>query len=233
MQDAHGMSILRFDISNAFGDMPRDVIEQSILNGDPTLLQFFRMCYGTESQIALFGGPDELEFIPMAEGVKQGDATSAFLFCLGMDRAVNMINDAIREMRIDGSHVYAYMDDLTICAKTTDANSITNIVINAFTKIGLKINTDKSKIYTKDVGIFNLPVHDLSQPFEILGANISEDVAPAKAFEEQQVTKAKNYLTKLKELPLHPHLTYTLLRVCGLPRIHYVVSVTPPQNTTT
>jgi hypothetical protein len=219
-------AILRFDVKNAFGNLPRRVIEGQLASSDATLQQFFRMVYGGTSSIATFGEGDRLAFIAMADGVKQGDATSSFFFCIALDRALHTIHMALNELGID-AHVYAYMDDITICAPPEHVNRIVDIVTGALKQIGLEVNLNKSKVFSPYTqSTFSIPSANPNDPFIILGANLSDDAT--EKFQRNEINKQTSYFDLLSKLPLHPQIEMTLLRICGAPRISYHCAVTPP-----
>lgn len=220
-------AVLRFDISNAYGTLPRDILQDIVKSMDPTMQQYFRLVYGDPTSVALFG-PDETAFIPLGEGVKQGDSTSSLLFCLGVDRALKMIQAAFARRGIR-AEIYMYMDDLTICVHSTDANDATRETITAFQAIGLKINEDKSKVLTDAAGSYLLPqVHHTSE-FVILGANIATGPNAYDAFIKRLIKRQENYFELLDKTPLHPQIKATILRICGHPRILYHCATTPPR----
>ena len=223
-------AILRFDVSNAYGNMPRAVVQSELRHSDPSLQQYFRLVYGTKTTVVAYGtSDDELAFIPLGEGVKQGDSTSSLFFCLGLDKALSVINKSLKEMGIQ-AELYAYMDDITICTTADNVDAAAKATIAALERIGLTVNTDKSKVLTGVAGIYILPCMDHSRSFVILGSNIAQSEAAAHEFETKLIAKQNAYFDILQALPLHPQITFTLLRICGAPRIQYHCSVTEPDN---
>ena len=93
--------------------MPRDVIHKAVSTRDATLQQYFRLIYGASSPIAIYGPESQQYKHSMSEGVKQGDSTSSFLFCAALDRALIVVEKALRAAGIL-AHIYAYMDDISI-----------------------------------------------------------------------------------------------------------------------
>lgn len=224
-----GKAVIRLDVKNAFGNLPRKVIEHQITSDDPTLKQFFRYVYGRKSMIAIFGEENKVEFIDMAEGVKQGDATSAMLFCKAIDRALHIINAALAETHLNAS-IYAYMDDVTICADPADVNQIVNIATAALAQIGLEVNAEKSRVFSPSLQTaFAIPQADPQEPFLLLGANLAVDAS--EKFQQAQIHKQISYFDLLSQLPLHPQIEMTMLKICGTPRITYLCSTNQPQVT--
>lgn len=189
--------------------------------------QYFRLVYGCKTMIAL-RGPDGPTFIPIGEGVKQGDATSSLLFCLGVDRAINAINAQFARRGIK-AEVYMYMDDLTVCVGHEDANRASQIVIDAFNDIGLKINETKSKILCSVEAAYVLPHCTHDEEFIILGANVATSDASFTPFIRRLIQRQIAYFDLFDQVPLHPQVKATILRICGHPRILYFCATTPPR----
>jgi hypothetical protein len=57
---------------------------------------------------------------------------------------------------------------------------------------------------------------------------LGTDLALTKSFLDRQFQKHTAYFDLLDSLGLHPQLAFTLLRICGTPRIKYLLSVSPP-----
>ena len=220
-------AVVRMDLSNAYGTAQRKSLESIIKNTDASMQQYFRLVYGSSTTIAVYG-PDDTSFIPIGEGVKQGDATSSLLFCLVADIALNEINSKLAEQEI-AAEVYMYMDDLTICVDIAHADTVATIATNAFASIGLMVNEAKSKILTSAPGARSLPVCSHEEEFIILGANVALSSASYEAFIERLLQRQANYFDLLQRTRLHDQVRATLLRICGFPRIHYHCTTTPPE----
>jgi ribonuclease HI len=220
-------AVLRFDISNAYGTLSRDVSQKVARNLEATMQQYFRLVYGQSTSIAMFG-PNETSFLSLGEGVKQGDATSSLLFCLGVDQALKKIQETLAQRGIK-AEIYMYMDDLTICVSQHHANTAARITMDAFDEIGLKINEAKSKILCDVPGAYVLPLCGHHEEFVILGANIATGVVAHEAFMRKLMKRQENYFELLDRTPLHPQIKATILRICGHPRILYHCTTTPPR----
>ena len=221
-------AVLRFDCSNAYGTMSRHVLEEVVKSMDESMKQYFRLVYGQPTMVAMFG-PEGEQFIQLGEGVKQGDATSSLLFCLAADRALRDIEKALSRRGIR-AEIYMYMDDLTICVSHEDANVATQETIEAFRKIGLKINESKSKILCDVEGSYLLPQCRHTNEFVVLGANIATGSTAHDAFAKRLLKRQENYFDLLEKTPLHPQIKATLLRICGHPRILFHCATTPPRH---
>ena len=77
-----------------------------------------------------------------------------------------------------------------------------------------------------------VPRADEEEPFVVLGANIATSSSAIMKHEEKLSAKQERYFELLRNTPLHPQVAFTLLRICGSPRILYHCAVTPPAQLT-
>ncbi len=151
-----------------------------------TTRQYFRLCYEEASDLAVFG-PQGYEKLVMDDGVRQGDSTSSYLFCIGVD-------EPLQELLQLGYLCWMYCDDLTIIVRRSEVDKCVEAVARAFAKIGLKINEDKTEVFD--------PTVPREKPFVVLGI----DLANTTAFFDEKIAKAKLYFDTIDRLPLHPQL---------------------------
>jgi hypothetical protein len=201
---------IKIDISNAFNSLMRRAVRSSLNGHDDLIQQYFRLAYGGASPLVVYG-PGTFEILRMEEGIRQGDSTSTYLFCLGVDEALIKIAEL--------GPCWMFCDDLTLIVKKCDIQSTLDKVTEAFAAVGLKVNPDKLDFYG--------PGQIRSDPFVLLGA----DIAVTEAFTEKQLRKQEQYFKLLNRAPIHPQLKTTLLRLCGAPRLQYICSAMPPAST--
>ena len=220
------LEVIRVDVANAFGSMPRNVIASQLLHRDPALQQYFRLCYGSASMVAVYGNSaDPVQFIQLGEGVKQGDSTSSLFFCLGLDKALTQLHTALTELRIRAS-IYAYMDDITIVTHREDTDKVAACLQAALSTVGLDVNQEKSTIlshHPRTTSYFRSVGHE--EPFVVLGGNIAMSAQAKASFEQDILSKQLKYFDLLKQADLHPQIEFTLLKICGGPRIRYACQV--------
>ena len=109
-----------------------------------------------------------------------------------------------------------FCDDLTVIIKKRDMEETLNAISEAFASVGLRVNQSKTDFY----GLNQVR----TQPFVLLGA----DLACTGEFSQKQLQKQQQYFALLDRIPMHPQLKTTLLRVCGAPRLRYILSAMPP-----
>ena len=205
--------VVKFDAQNAFNALRRKHLRACIATHSVTTRQYFRLCYEESSTLAVFG-PQEYKKLMMEDGVRQGDSTSSYLFCIGVD-------GPLEELVRKGYRCWMYCDDLTVIVKRSEAEAAVTVVAEEFAKIGLKINEEKTEIFD--------PFVPRSEPFIVLGI----DLANTTTFFEDKIAKAKVYFDTVDALPLHPQLKTVLLRLCGAPKLIYLLKGMAPQFTET
>jgi hypothetical protein len=120
------------------------------------------------------------------------------------------------------------MDDLTITTEPASAAAVFDAAKRALAKWGLHVNEDKSAIISKsaELPICGIRRGDVDEQFIILGANITQAYT---TFNSETTTKFNRFFDKLDESDIHPQLKWTILRMCGAPKLIYYASTTPPQ----
>ena len=68
------------------------------------------------------------------------------------------------------------------------------------------------------------------ESFVVLGGNISSEY---KQYNEKQTNRNKAFFKNISKVPIHSQVFFTLMRLCGGPRIKYYCSVTPPEHSKT
>jgi hypothetical protein len=220
-QSQEGKTIVRIDLKNAFGSLKRSFVEQFAKTAETTLAQYFRLVYGSPSDLIVFG-PDSHDTVRLGEGVKQGDATSSYFFCHTIDAVLRTISS---RTDIPLSQIYSYMDDLTFATKAEEVDRLVAVVVEEFAKVGMSVNLEKSSALSDDTRIYSLPRTPTHQPFTLLGIDLSTS---PREWVQKKNEQHSAYFDLVRSAGLHPQIQFVLLRVCGTPRLTYHVSVVPP-----
>jgi ribonuclease HI len=202
--------VMKFDVSNAFNTLQRRNVKKLLEKHPVTTRQYFRLAYGGRSPLAVYG-PEGLTVLDMEEGIRQGDSTSTYLFCRGVDSPLEFVAEIF-------PFAWMYCDDLTLIVRRADVEAAQQRVLEAFARVGLAVNPDKTQIFD--------PAVRHPEPFVLLGC----DLANTDAFVREKIEKQRAYFECLRLLPLHPQLKTTLLRLCGSPRILYFVRGMPTES---
>lgn len=221
-----GKTIVKFDLKNAFGMLKRQNVQEFVKSSDPTLQQFFRLTYGSKTALCIYG-PSGNSIVQFGQGVKQGDATSSYLFCHTVDAVLRNIS---KRCDIPLHEIFAYMDDLTFAVPLSAVNGLTTVVVEEFAKVGMEVNLDKSAALTSDASVVALPRVSPNQFFKLLGIDFGLNPS---AWVEDIWLKQQKYFDLVRHANLHPHIAFILLRICASPRIVYHVQVLQPQETDT
>jgi hypothetical protein len=211
------MVIVKFDISNAFNETKRSVVRNAIADDDISIRAYFESICEGPSTLAVFGPKRSYETIEMCEGMRQGDAPSSLLFCKALDPCLRALADS------GLTKIYAYMDDLQVVCDKEELEDVVGRCVKAITAQGFRVNLQKSKILAQneddDMAPMELPVVRLGDgtPFTVLGSDLNE----SQTFMTEYVRKVTLWFKKLHDIDLHPCLKFTVLRICGAPKIKY------------
>ena len=226
------MAIIRLDSSNAFNVTPRAIIAEAIADTPDVLRRYFNTMYVPKSDLVVYGPNGQHRIVESEEGVRQGDAASALLFCKVMDIAMRRIKQQHPEVQL-----WCYMDDITIACSPTNAKQIATDAAGVLNDLGFKVNLDKSAVTGRSAEVIraiqsatcqsSITVSPTNVPFKMLGAIINEEY---EEFAESKMSATEAFMTKLQRIQLHPQLVWTLLRLCGSPKQIYLASTTPPQH---
>jgi hypothetical protein len=219
-----GKVILRFDSSNAFNVAPRRFIQELLHDKHPDLMRYFQTIYAPSSQLAVFNPDGEIEYVTSEEGVRQGDALSSYFFCLLMDFVCDAFKSAFPH-----DEIWSYMDDLTVAVDPERADAAAKFVVEELANNGFRPNVTKSKAFAFD-SAFNMETLETIRPdlpFVMLGGNISNAY---EAFNNQQADKINKFFGALEMCDVHAQIKWTILRLCGYPKVEYYARVTPPED---
>ena len=238
-----GHTIFKMDQKNAYGEMPKRLVEMMLSNTHNRYLKaYFRnVCYCPRT-LAVYG-ESRLRKMIMGDGFGQGDATSSFLFCLGLDHILQNIHDDATAAGVLIEAVYAYMDDVTWVTKNAaDAHVVAQIAERRFAEWAMKINmqSEKSACMIPDgdpawneptgsvvesLRMMQFNVQRTSEQFVVVGADISDD---PRDFLVKYSERQDRFFQLLRGIDMHPALLFTILRFCGNPRLRYICQVMPP-----
>jgi hypothetical protein len=235
-----GKALLRLDISNAFNATPRAQIAACLEDAPAEMRMYFNTMYVPEAHLCVYGPNGRTHIVRSVEGVRQGDAASALLFCKVMDRACVAIKQEFRR-----AEVWCYMDDLTVACEASEVSRIAQFAHDTFAEIGLRVNLDKSAVTARserdrlvaagsqDAAAAAAPAPRLavvepSEPFVMLGACINE---AAGRYNGDKRAGVDAFFDKLFRCDLHPQLRWTILRLCGAPRLSYAAATMLPTTT--
>jgi ribonuclease HI len=231
-----GKAIIRIDSTNAFNIAPRVVVARALMTSDapPELKAYFNAMYMASSKLAVYGPDGRFETIESEEGVRQGDAASTLLFCKVMDVACAKLKAAHPSVS-----VWSYVDDLTIACEPTAAKEVANCIADILLSLGFEINMTKSAVTAKSHDLISLIHSSLvaspirieppDTPFKMLGSIINED--QCNPFLIEKSVQIEKFVTKLFNTPIAAQLKWTILRLCGAPKLQYVASSLPPAVT--
>jgi hypothetical protein len=170
----------------------------------------------------VYGSEGRFTVVEQSEGVRQGDALSAHLFCLIMDEICRDIIDLHPT-----ATAMCYMDDLTLTCDPGQERQLVRDALDVMRRYGMKPNESKSSVTAVeevDLSACGLKV-ERGESIVILGGVIN---GRFDEYNEDIKTRILSFFTALTKLNLHPQLKLTILRLCGSPKLVHYCSVTPP-----
>ena len=126
--------LLKVDFRNAFNQISRNAVLQSVKTHVPEIYPFVHQSYATSSSL-FYGGSYKIE---SREGVQQGDPLGPFLFSLP---TMDLIKACKSELRL------FYLDDGTLAGDVDSVLSDYKLIQTFATTLGLEVNPSKCEFY--------------------------------------------------------------------------------------
>ena len=226
---ASGKAVIKIDSTNAFNVCPRHLVYKLLADAPDEIRAYFETIYALPSAMVVFG-PGHSTVIEADEGIRQGDALSAYFFGVLMDAvAVEMSEHIRREHPGCEFQIFMYMDDMTIVCPIEYVEPGTQIAQQIMLLYGLRPNLHKSAVLMPGQCVSpaapSLPVKAMTDFFRVLGSSVSlnhDDTA------QLYTARIHKFFSVLRTIRLHPQIVFTVLRICGRLKILYLASTTPP-----
>jgi len=142
--------VLKFDCTNAFNTMPRELILDAVRRRAPGLLPVVSswLCRPTTHR---FWGVDGAQGLPIraTRGVDQGCPLSPALFAIGLADALECIQSRLATLS-PTCRVFSYLDDVMVVVPGAAGVAAMQVVVEALGRIGLTVNAGKTAAWTLD-----------------------------------------------------------------------------------
>ena len=219
---------LTVDLSNAFNTISRESVHASLARFIPSLIPWFLATHSTPATLYIPDSPPILS----REGVQQGDPLGPVFFALGIHGAI--VDWTARHPSVWSSW---YLDDGILWGTATDLNNALTDLQEAFACLGLRLNTNKSFLFSKHdtpiprnlAGLAPLQLVPFSSGLTILGSPVG---APHSIlhFLHSKLLSMRDMLSSLTSLQ-HPQAALILLRASlGVCRITHLLRSIPPSS---
>jgi hypothetical protein len=230
---------LATDFKNAFNLMSRASAWEKLLATPETepIWRMFRWAYATPSPLLVFDRSGELHSaIQSAEGTRQGDPFSAFVFALRMQPLYEASIAAK-----PNTHAIAVQDDLTLVGPATEVFAAFDQLKQQSPEYNMQLQVAKCKVFAQQQQLDRADAvasgirsgcEDrqlrLDTKMEALGVMHGND----DAVQEHALTAAESHALLFARL-CHPDMPvqigFQLLRLCAQPRLAFLARTTPPE----
>ena len=253
-QPSEPFAALSIDFRNAFNERSRaDIL--SLLFKEKSLEQIWKLCHFAYSEPSDLFVRDQstgllrtVNGLSSAEGVRQGDPLSSILFALSMKEIYSLALAAqplpsssdIDSLPVEGIAIH---DDLSFFGPADKLIPVFNRIKELAARGGLTVQTSKCKFL-----YFHQDSHPLSDSvtnfiqnncFEfiqdatiLLGSPIGKAPAAVEKLVEQIVTDQQELFEAISNDNITVHEAMLLLRMCGVPRLNYLIRTCRPFTTT-
>ena len=223
-------TVMACDLKNAFNTRNRSQILETLyqhkeLSG---LWTFANWAYRSPSDLLVVDRGTIKKTISSAQGVRQGDPLSALLFALSMANMYNSTNE------ITGVKVVAVQDDVYFLGpKETIMLAWTHFNREIAKGTGLTINKAKTNVLVPEqtdvASITRAGLVPTDNYIKALGTILTRKDSTLRRWINQEVkTSHEQLFTLLKDKRMPAQIAFTLLRMCGVPRVLYWMRTTPP-----
>jgi hypothetical protein len=216
--------LVALDFSNAFNTLSRRaILERLYANNDlSALFGIADYTLGMSSPLLVFSHEGIAYRLASAEGVRQGSVLGPFLFALGLDPLLREFQSEL---------VVAYLDDVTLRVRVSDASNAIQRFASLAGAIGLRLNGAKTQVFGgAHLAAREFPPLPPGVTFDpsminILGVPFSYD---GDLVRDAVIQKARSHEVFFERVErLHPLLAVTMLSLSGVPRLTYLTRVIP------
>jgi hypothetical protein len=218
-----GYGLLKLDFINAFNNVRRDTMLESVREELSELYPFVYMCYSNASLLNF-----DKHMIVSDEGAQQGDPLGPLLFCLS---SLKLARSMVSEFNC------WYLDDGSLGGKVEDLLQDLDTVRRVGPALGLHLNEDKTEIVTNDASVAK-SIRSVTPNVRqvmcgdamLLGAPIGDDSTVDNAL-NQKLREFQCLSSRLTSLSAHDALF--LLKNCfSLPKLLYTLRCAPCYRST-
>jgi hypothetical protein len=223
------------DIKNAFNTISRNHV-LSIVDSKEELAFLRRPMHAAYGQPAALytNGPQGRAVILSRQGVRQGDGLGSMAFAIGIKTAID--NTVVAH---PGCKVIAISDNVKFVGAPEVAIDCGERFMEEVRRLGMTcepskqsftyLHGDLADVTRNRLQRINVKLDDIMTID--LGVPISADDRPAQAYLMQTAQKHDVLVDRLLNPLIPAHATMKILRLCAIPRVHFMARTMPPRLT--
>lgn len=234
--DSSAKCLLQIDATNAFNQIDRTAMLNSLEANFPEIYNYVVSAYGDPALLIINSHePNNADrIIQSATGVRQGDPLGSFLFCLTIQPLLKDIRD---RFNVD---ILAIADDILIAGPTLSCQHALDWMRARGGQIGFHINLSKSVGYIPNAN--NVSILEMQQlastgltvtsmGITALGVPIGTDAFQADALRKwlEEGNRMLEGIQAVADIVKDRHAAFLLLKYCYNARIGYLLRCVPPQ----
>ncbi len=217
-------TLLHFDMSDAFTNLPRETIVKHTPHACPTLTQLTNTWYTVPSATIWKDSEDTYHHLKSQRGTTQGCTMSAAIFAIALQPTLHKIRDKINQRishynQTHGTnhicHLHAYLDDMYLAIPTDYLNHALTTVQEEVNAAKLTLNLEKTEMCTTGTPHPD-HIQDYTKTFTIMGSTPTE----VRAAAEDEHVPQETVGTPLDDIT--PHGTLLITQAHALTKLTYM-----------
>lgn len=221
VEEDSGMAIQLVDFTNAFNSIRRRPIFLALERYVPSLVPWYRWCYGSASEIWFSDGTPAAK---CQTGVRQGDPLGCLLFCLGIHQALQEAQETHPSLTI-----LADLDDVTVMGPIAEMPAFLDTMARVTAPLGLSLHPEKSIAWAApDTRLRAADLAVTHTGHRIMGSFVGTTDYQLMAVADA-VRSCLDTVSRIASL--EPSIALPLIQSCVNTRPVYLARTTPPRLT--
>jgi hypothetical protein len=229
--DEEGSGVF-LDGSNAYGSLFRRIILEEIYS-TPELRSLHGLTTWLLHEDGFMGFYSDgklQESYMSTRGIRQGMLLGPLYYCVGIQRRIKAVMEPYPRVSL-----VMYLDDIALTGRPEDVEEATPAVVNLLRQMGIEVNLEKCTSYFAAGAPAGWVIPTAEGILRVLGVGRQVSEEQPGALHRWVMAKAKKqegFFEALASPHLHAAVSARILRVCGLPRMNFLIRTHAPEVTT-